>query len=74
MWVVKGVLFGAVICIAGSVVYLVSIIQIGTARATGTTAIQAWTVQNPLYWAGCVLAFVIGVARWRANKKESVPR
>ncbi len=72
MWIVKGMLLGALVFVVGSIIYVVAMIEMGTARATGTTALQAWTVQNPLYWLAFAAALILGclvVKRWprRAN-------
>jgi hypothetical protein len=67
-----GILLGVLLFVIGSIIYLIAMIGAGTARATGTTAILGWTVMNPLYWCGLVVALVIGVAivKRRAKNRE----
>jgi hypothetical protein len=62
MWIVKGILLGALLFVVGSIIYVVAMIEMGTASATGTTALQSWTVQNPLYWLAFVVALILGCA------------
>jgi hypothetical protein len=67
MWIVKGILLGALLFVVGSIIYVVVMIEMGTARATGTTALQSWTIQNPLYWLAFVFTLILGCAvvnRW----------
>jgi hypothetical protein len=43
MWIAKGILLGTLAFVVGSIIYVVAMIGMGTASATGTTALQSWT-------------------------------
>lgn len=72
MWIVKGILLGALLFVGGSIIYVVAMIGMGTARATGTTALQSWTVQNPLYWLAFVATLILGVGIARLARKGAL--
>ncbi len=67
MRIVKGILLGTGLFLVGSIVYLVVMIYASGARATGTTALQAWTIQNPFYWLAFVVMIGIGCLIVRAR-------
>lgn len=73
MRILRGLLLGVGLSLVGSIIYLVVMIYASGARATGTTAIQGWTVKNPLYWTACILAFVLGIAVMRRRDKSLNP-
>jgi RsiW-degrading membrane proteinase PrsW (M82 family) len=60
MWIVKGSLLGTGLFLVGSIIYVFAMFDTSTAQAVGTTAIQSWTIQNPLYWTVLVATLVIG--------------
>jgi hypothetical protein len=67
MWIVKGILLGALLFVVGSVIYVIAMIEMGTARATGTTALRysnflllSWSIHNPLYWLAFVATLILG--------------
>jgi cell division protein FtsX len=69
MCILKGALLGLGIFIIGSILYLITMVETGTANTTGTTAIQAWTLQNPLYWLALILCVAIGqFIFWRRDR------
>jgi hypothetical protein len=48
MWIVKGILLGTLAFVVGSIIYVLAMIEMGTARATGTTALQRMDRSEPL--------------------------
>ena len=75
MWIVRGVLAGLALFVIGSVIYIITEIQMSSAPATGSTAIESWTIQNPVYWTALVLAVVIScwIARWKSQRRSDKP-
>ena len=69
MRIVKGVLLGTGLFLVGSILYLVVKMWGSTAKATGLSAIQAWTIQNPLYWLAFVVMIGIGCLIVRGRRQ-----
>jgi hypothetical protein len=63
-WIAKGFLLGLWLSSFGTIAYLYLAIyrRLPGPVAVGTTVFTAYTVQNPLWWAGLVACFVIGFA------------
>jgi hypothetical protein len=69
MRIVKGVLLGTGLFLVGSIFYLVVMIWESGAKATGTTALQGYTIQNPLYWLAFVVMNAIGCLIVRGRRQ-----
>ena len=69
MRIVKGMLLGTGLFLVSSILYLVLMVWGGTAKAIGLSAIQAWTIQNPLYWLAFVVMVGIGCLIVRGRRQ-----
>jgi hypothetical protein len=65
MWLIKGVLTGVVAFLILTVVYVVLNLRGHGAKAIGTTALYAMTVQQPLYWVAFVAVLAVACASFR---------
>ena len=72
MLVLKGILLGLVLFGAGSIVYVINQMRpFEQNKATGLSAIAAWTVFNPLYWAAFVGTLILGCVLVRLGQGKS---
>jgi uncharacterized membrane protein len=72
MLVLKGILLGLVLFGAGSIVYVINEMRpFEQNKATGLSAIAAWTVFNPLYWAAFVGTLILGCVLVRLGQGKS---
>ena len=65
MWILKGALGGTLLFIVGSVFYLYITLfrpRIGQNVAIALSAIKAYTIWNPVYWAVFAVVLVAGCA------------
>lgn len=63
MWILKGVLLGLAIFFVGSLLYVLNEMRpFDTLKATGLSALKAWTVANPWYWLAFIVALAVGCA------------
>jgi hypothetical protein len=64
MWIIRGLLLGFGLFVMGTLVFLKFTVFSPTAHsaATGLSAIQAYTTQNPFFWAALVACLVLGVS------------
>ncbi len=69
MWIVKGISLGLLLFVVGSVIYVIWMTGTSKAMAIGSTALQSWTMQNPLYWMAFVVALILGCVIVRFVKK-----
>jgi hypothetical protein len=76
MWIriLKGALLGVVVFVSCNFVYLYLMVRASEARgarAIGTKAIRAWTVQNPLYWLAFLAVLALAYLFVELRKKDS---
>jgi hypothetical protein len=64
MWIVRGLLLGSGMFAMGTLIFLKVTLFSPTVQgtATGISAIQAYTTQNPFFWTALVACLVLGVS------------
>jgi hypothetical protein len=71
MLVLKGILLGLVLFGAGSIVDLINQMRaLEQNKATGLSAIAAWTVFDPLYWAAFTGTLILGCVFVRLRQEK----
>ena len=68
MWILKGALLGLAVFLIGAFAFVCWRVSASSAAATGITAIQGWTVQNPLFWLGLVVCMALGCVIFRTRR------
>jgi len=69
VWILKGSVLGLLMFSAGTIAFLLLTVSrpLGTAKATGLSALTGMTTANPFWWTALVCCVVLGcclVASW----------
>jgi hypothetical protein len=67
-WLLKGLSVGTVTFFFLTMLFIIALLFIGTAKAIGTTAIYSWTLYNPLYWLAFFLVLAAACAFFKLSR------